>query len=88
MTFIEQVRQKRQKLADVLYDDDYSGIPSIVTSLVRHPGGQSWMVIMGADLAVQMSKILAIQLITTVATSGVQLVYLRAIPWLVALGRG
>lgn len=26
MTFLEQVRQKRQKLADVLYDDEYSGI--------------------------------------------------------------
>jgi len=31
-----------------------------------------------ADLAGQMSKILAIQLIATVATSGVQLVYPRA----------
>lgn len=33
MTFLEQVRQKRQKLADVLYDDDYSGIREIVEEL-------------------------------------------------------
>lgn len=33
MTFLERVRQKRQKLADVLYDDDYSGIREIVEEL-------------------------------------------------------
>lgn len=33
MTFLEQVRQKRQKLADVLYDDEYSGIREIVEEL-------------------------------------------------------
>lgn len=33
MTFLEQVRHKRQKLADVLYDDEYSGIREIVEEL-------------------------------------------------------
>jgi hypothetical protein len=33
MTFLEQVRAKRQKLADVLNDDEYSGIREIVEEL-------------------------------------------------------
>src|SRR5947208_8081126 len=33
MTFLEKVRLKRQKLADVLYDDDYSGIRELVEEL-------------------------------------------------------
>ena len=33
MTFLEKVRLKRQKLADVLYDDEYSGIREIVEEL-------------------------------------------------------
>jgi hypothetical protein len=33
MTFLEEVRAKRQKLADILSDDDYSGIREIVEEL-------------------------------------------------------
>ncbi|MEX2138520.1 MAG: hypothetical protein WD894_04625 [Pirellulales bacterium] len=33
MSFLDEVRAKRQKLADVLYDDDYSGIRDIVEEL-------------------------------------------------------
>jgi len=40
-----------------------------------------------ADLAGQLSKTVAVRLTTTVATSGVQLVYLRAIPWAMTPGR-
>src|SRR5687767_233648 len=33
MDFLDRVRVKRQKLADVLYDEDYSGIRDIVEEL-------------------------------------------------------
>ena len=33
MTFLEEVRAKRKKLADVLSDEEYSGIRSIVEEL-------------------------------------------------------
>ena len=33
MSFLDEVRVKRQKLADVLFDEDYSGIRGIVEEL-------------------------------------------------------